>query len=253
MHWQREWIAALTAPGGLPPGLASARDAARFALYRASHEATLAHALADTYPVTERLVGTDFFHQTARTFLRGHPSHCSDIHAWGCAFPAFLRTLPATSDMPWLADVARLEWWAHEAFHAADAVHLTTARLATLPESAYGSLRLLPSVRLMASQWPVHLIWQINQPAWPDEAVPDLSLGAVELAIWRDGDDIAVLPVSCAAYALACGIQRSGALGQCDALDALDDPGTALSELVAAGLLTTPPQCGATQTERQTS
>ena len=67
---QDAFAAALLDPGSpLPDGITTARgraDRARFAVYRNNVFVGLTNALARRFPVTERLVGTEFFHGMAR-------------------------------------------------------------------------------------------------------------------------------------------------------------------------------------------
>lgn len=241
MRWQHDWMDALGRPAGAPPGLLDARDAARFEVYRASFEANLGQALRDTYPVTYRLVGEDYFSQVARAYLRAHPSRSGDIHAFGAEFDAFLAAQDAVGDVPYLPGVARLEWLAHQAFHAADAVPLTLADLAELPGDAQGGLCLLPCVGLMLSEYPVHRIWQVNQESWTGDAAVNLDEGGVQLAIFREGLEIALLPLDAEAYGLACVWFDSGSLDAAsEAATDGDSLGRALHALIVAGLVAAP-------------
>lgn len=239
MRWQHDWMDALRRPAGAPAsGLRDARDLARFEVYRASFEANLGHALRDTYPVVNRLVGEDYFGQVARAYLRAHPSHSGDIHAFGAEFESFLAAQDSARDLPYLPDVARLEWLAHQAFHATDATQLRLAALAELPPDSYADLCLLPCVRLMRSEFPVHRIWQVNQESWGGDAVVRLEEGGVRLAVTREGLDIALLPLEAEAHELA------RALFECGSLDAAsedmadtDSLGRSLHALISAGLV----------------
>jgi hypothetical protein len=169
--------------------------------------------------------------------MRGHPSTHADLHHYGAGFASSLRDCETLAGLPYLPDVARLEWLAHEAFHAADAHALAAASLAEVPQDRLADLRLClhPSVRLMRSDYPVHRVWQVNQPHWSGDQMVDLDWGGVSLAVFRDGLEIALLPLDAAAYALAVALQAGQCLG--DALDhALavgpeDDPALALHTL----------------------
>ena len=238
MRWQHDWMDALRRRAGAPAGLRDTRDIARFDVYRASFEANLCNALRDTYPVVNRLVGEGFFGQVARAYLRAQPSCCSDLHEYGAHFATFLAALDSLGDLPYLPDVARLEWLAHQAFHAADAEPLTLATLAGLPYESYGSLCLLPCVRLMRSEFPVHRIWQVNQESWVGDAAVSLEEGGVHLAVSREGLDIVLLPLEAEAHELACALFERGSLGAAgEAMADADSLGRALNALIGAGLM----------------
>lgn len=239
MRWQHDWMDALQRPAGASAsGLRDVRDIARFEVYRASFEANLGNALRDTYPVVHRLVGDDYFSQVARAYLRAHPSRSGDLHAFGAEFGAFLATLDSAADLPYLPDVARLEWLAHQAFHAADAQPLTLDVLAGLPSDAYGNLCLLPSARLMHSAFPVHRIWQVNQESWAGDTVVRLEEGGVRLAVSRAGLEIVLLPLEAEADELGRALFEHGSLDAAsETMADADSLGRALHALIGAGLL----------------
>jgi hypothetical protein len=239
MHWQHDWMRALQRDtGASASSLRDARDLARFEIYRASFEANLSGALRDTYPVVHRLVGEAYFNQTALRYLRKHPSASADIHAFGAFFPSFLNNLDSARDLPYLFDVARLEWLAHLAFHTQDAEAFKLAGLAALPPEAHAGLRLLPCVKLMCSEFPVHRIWQVNQESWTGDAAVNLDEGGVQLAVTRDGLEIALLPLGAATWALAGALLETGSLGTAiETMGDADTLGQALHELIGAGLI----------------
>ncbi|HWR77112.1 MAG TPA: DNA-binding domain-containing protein [Thiobacillus sp.] len=241
MRWQRDWMDALRGATGTPTcGLRDARDIERFEVYRASYEANLCGALRDTYPVVSRLVGEDYFRQTAHAYLRAHPSRCGDIHEFGANFAPFIAALNSVVEVPYLPDVARLEWLAHQAFHATNAEPLTLSGLIELSPESYGGLCLLPSVRLMHSAFPVHRIWQANQESWAGDTVVSLDAGGVRLAVSRVGLEIVLLPLEAEAHELARALFEHGSLdAACEAMADADSLGRALHALIGAGLVAT--------------
>ncbi|MDS9468968.1 DNA-binding domain-containing protein [Paracoccus sp. MBLB3053] len=150
-----------------PPNLAaSAEEAkARFAVYRNNVVHGLSSALARRFPVVERLVGSEFFRAMAVHYLRSDPPGSPILQDWGEGFPEFAADFPPLSGLPYLPDVARLEWLSGRAYHAADMPRLTPDALAgasTNPASFAPGLH--PSVAVLASRHAVFSIWQANQP-----------------------------------------------------------------------------------------
>lgn len=158
-------------PSLLPPAGLKAWNgsdpAARYAVYRNNVVISLIDALADTFPVVRQLVGDDFFHAMAREHARQHPPTSPVLAFYGQDFPAFIADFGPSASLPYLADVARLEWAYVSAFHAADADGLPTQDLAELlrqPERlALTCLRFAPAVRLIRSNHAVVSIWQAHQ------------------------------------------------------------------------------------------
>ena len=164
--------------GPLPPG-ATAPDPdetdRRFAVYRNNVAHSLSRALARRFPVVERLVGVDFFNATARVYLQADPPSSPRIFLWGEGFATFLEGFDPARSLPYLPDVARLEWLRGMAYHAADAEPLAAEdlmRAATDPGRF--ALRLHPSVAVLRSRHAVVSIWHVNQPG----RVPDGALRA---------------------------------------------------------------------------
>lgn len=186
MSAQAAFAAALLAPTFVcPPGLRSWNGSdpeKRFAVYRNNVVVSLVDALADSYPVVQALVGEDFFRAMAAVFVRQSPPR-SPVLAWyGDAFAEFVGTFPSAAGLPYLADVARLEWLRVVAYHAADATPLPLAEIAGLlaAEAALPAARftLHPAVRTLCSPHPVVSLWAAHQM---DE--PVAFLGAMDLAV----------------------------------------------------------------------
>jgi hypothetical protein len=183
----------------LPDGLDAA---ARVAVYRHHVLASLATTLAATYPVVCRLVDRRFFGWLADNYVRQHPPSGPCLFEYGGDFAAFIERFPACAALPWLADVARLEWAMNAALHAPDARPLAPDRLAAMSPETLAQLvvELDPSVTLLSSSWPVDGIWRANQHG--AEPVPvDLDAGPVRLEIRRRGDDVVFRALPAGAFA----------------------------------------------------
>jgi hypothetical protein len=182
---------------------------ARLAIYRHHVFTSLTAALETTYPVVTRLVDRRFFAWVADRFVRAHPPAGLCLVQYGGGFPAFLAQFPACGHLPWLPDVARLEWAMNVALHAPDAVALEPDALRALDPRALArlTLRFEPSLTLIESAWPIDAIWRANQP--DADGVVDLDAGEARIEIRRLGDDVVfrALPLGTFAFraALASG------------------------------------------------
>ncbi len=150
-----------------PQGLTShstPRPQRRFHIYRNNVYSSLAETLGKRYPAVRRLVGEAFFRGLARAFIDDHPPTSPVLIEYGEGFAAFLSDFAPVADLPYLADVARLEWLYHRAYHAPDAVPLGPEELGTIPPEAVAdtTFRLHPSLGLIRSDYPVYSIWRTN-------------------------------------------------------------------------------------------
>ena len=145
----------------------------RLQVYRNNFFETRIATLAAVYPVVERLVGSPFFRRAARAYIQLFPSRSGDVRAFGDAWPQFLREHVPAASLPYLGDVAALEWAYHYAYHVSELPPLRATGLARLAptDQAELQLRLQPSASVIRSPYPVLRIWQANQPEAPDSDV----------------------------------------------------------------------------------
>ncbi|MGS0757134.1 HvfC/BufC family peptide modification chaperone, partial [Roseateles sp. GG27B] len=100
---------------------------ARLAVYRNNVVSSLVDALAETFPVVEQLVGSEFFRAMAVLFVRQAPPRSRVLAHYGQAFPSFIADFEPAQGLPYLADMARLEVARVAAYHAADADSVSAA------------------------------------------------------------------------------------------------------------------------------
>lgn len=186
-----------------PPGLHTWNDsdpAQRFAVYRNNVAVSLIDALADTFPVTQALVGDEFFRAMARVFVRAKPPHSPLLVFYGERFSDFIQGFQPASSLPYLADLARLEMAFVKAYHAADAAPLALTELAQLlgDESALTrvSFTLHPSVQLVRSRYAVVSLWAAHQDDATATRLQAIDSQSAEAALlMRQGLNVAVIPI----------------------------------------------------------
>jgi hypothetical protein len=223
-----------------------AQVADRIAIYRRTVFANYRNALAATYPVVKRLVGAPFFNTAVDSYVRAHPSASGDLNVYGDAFADFLAAYPHAANLPYLPDVARLEWAIDEANRAPDFAHAPDSVLAALsvaPPDELPSmrLRLEPSCRLITSDFPILRIWQVNQRDYEGECAVAFDQGGDTLLVRRGSSGISLERVEPGEYgwlaALAAGAALGTALEAGQSADASFDFAVALRTHVAAGTI----------------
>ena len=150
-------------PEGLlqPDGSPATR---RFNVYRNNVIVSLVEAISEGFPVVRKLVGDEFFRFMARQFVVANPPDSPLLFLYGQSFPKFVAGFSAAESVPYLADVARLEWARRESFHAADALPCDAGCLAEFGADEFPMLAfdLIPSTRIVESRFPVQSIWEAN-------------------------------------------------------------------------------------------
>ncbi len=199
-------------------------------------------SLKSSYPAIQRLVGEEYFEQTARHFHARHPSRSGDLQPAGRDFAHALRELHGEDEFRYLSDVARFEWLVQEALLAADHGPLDLARLAAQAPSRHEELRfkLHPSARLFESPFPCRAIWQANVASDADPAVIDLDGGADRLLMVRTCGQLNFHDLSQGErdflLELKAGRSLSAAI-DCAAGPLPFDPAAALQRFVACGVV----------------
>ena len=150
--------------------------AGALAIYRNHVRVSLTAALRTTFPVVCRLVDERFFAFAAHTYIQAQPPSAPCLAEYGASFPDFLTGFTPCRGLPYLPDVARLEWALNLAQIAPYAPPLDQAALASVPVEALPRIVFVfnGSMRLLASAYAIDRIWRANQePTQP---------GVVELA-----------------------------------------------------------------------
>lgn len=206
----------------------------RMAIYRANMVAAAHKALASAYPVIRQVVGDDFFHGLAREYQRGTPSASGDLTGFGASFDAFLAAFEHTQSMPWLPDLARLEWAVHRAYGAADAPHWDPSSLATVEPDRQAAIRFqwAPGTTVVASAHPIVRIWTIHQPGHDGEFSVDWARADTAL-VSRDGFAVTVHACTGADAAFVRASLEGATLGDAAAAALSDQPDFDLGALLA--------------------
>lgn len=167
------------------------RTSGRLSIYANNHEFGLEEALAAVFPAVQRLVGEACFAALARPHVQTTPMRSGNVNDYGEHFATHIETSALHRDLPWLADIARLEWLWHSLFHAEDADPRRAAVLtaiAALDDATLAQLHLglIPAARLYASPYPALQIWRANLGQAATEVV-SLDEGGVKCIGLRTG------------------------------------------------------------------
>ena len=212
-------------------------------IHRNNNLILLTASLRGIFPVVCRLVDERFFDYTAHDFISAQPPSSPCLFDYGGEFPNFLEQFEPCRALPYLADVARLEWALHACAHAPDTEAIDASTLQATQSDAYPALRfaLHPACRLISSPYPIDRIWHANQAEGGGEI--DLDKGAAQLVVRRDGVTVGFTAPRSAAFIFLSTLAEGKPMEQaCLAALAVEsiDLGKTLAGFLAAGFLTAP-------------
>ena len=213
----------------------------RFAVYRNNVVSALANAIGGSFPAVRRIVGEDFFRAMSRAYVLSEPPRSPVLLGYGATFPAFIAGFTPAASLPYLPDVARIEYAWRESYHAGDTEPLEAAALAGVAEVALPTLRfdLHPSLRLVRSRYPALTVWRMNASDVPLTPV-DFSVAEDALIVRPNAEvEVRIVPPGGAAFvsALAAGGTLLSAAETAQAADERFDLAGNIAGLFAAGAL----------------
>jgi Putative DNA-binding domain len=133
----------------------------RWHVYAHGYLARIVEVLGLEYAAIRRILGDDAFEALVERYLEVFPPRSFDLARAGDRLPVFLEFDRLTVDLPFLADLARLEHTIAVSFVAADGEPagwdaLRNRSLENLLALRFG---LLPGIALVRSRWPLDELW----------------------------------------------------------------------------------------------
>ncbi len=141
------------------------RAAQRLAVYVNGYPARIEQALEEQFPALAHIVGADAFAALVQRYIAAVPLHSYNLNDAGAGLPEFLRTDRLTPRLPFLPDLAQLEWRVARAFHAHEHTPADPSAFVdwSVEDWTGAVLRFQPSVALVCSDWPIREIWDARE------------------------------------------------------------------------------------------
>lgn len=160
----------------------------RIAVYVNGYPARIHESLAETFPAVAHVVGARAFDALVHRYVAAVPLLSYNLNDAGAELSGFLRGDELATGLPFLPDLAELEWRVAAAFHACDEGPLDPASLMgwSLDQWESARLRFQPSVALVRSEWPILDVW--NHRETPVEEIDiDLRERPQQALVFRSG------------------------------------------------------------------
>lgn len=163
----------------------------QLSIYRGSIFGGLKKALAETYPVTKELVGDDFFNMLLGQYIKTYPCKVHDLNDYGEELPEFIQNLKQARSIPYLADVALLEWHCNVILNTkVQKNNLADLSFLNVQEKIQLRLSLQNGSTLFQSCYPVDKIWGFHQNDSDDEL--EIVEELVSLLVWKNEHEVRV-------------------------------------------------------------
>jgi Putative DNA-binding domain len=208
----------------------------RLQVYRNNTIISLTEALKATYPVVSALVGEQFFAFAAKSCIAAYPPRVPRLIEYGAEFADFLAGFAPAQSLPYLPDMARLEWAINEAYHAPDDSGVTPQSLSAVPQEQFAavSFKLRSSGRLLHARYRVDRLWRAHQPGGSLEGLE--IAGDCHLLIYRPAADVEMMMLDAAGFALLTRIAGGATLESAYEAATSKDPAFDLTAALGAHL-----------------
>lgn len=168
-------------------------------------------ALRDNYPVVAALLGEEMFTAAAVDYAQDCPQRSPLLANYGTRFPDWIAEQVWAANLPYLADVAKVERLHLEAGFAADGDALEPQRLSLVGDWNRLRLRLHPAARFDWLAAPGFSIWQAHQAGVPNQIEIDWTAEGVLFS--RPGWSVQAMPIDRPAHRLLAGIRFGETVG----------------------------------------
>ncbi|MCT4656417.1 MAG: DNA-binding domain-containing protein [Cohaesibacter sp.] len=167
----------------------------RYNVYRNNVIVGLTEALMASYPTITELVGEEFFRAMAPAYIRTTPPKSGMLAQYGESFCDFLEGFEPVLDVPYLPDMARLEYAWLQSYHAQDIAPLDPAILQEIEQERLGELifRFHPACQLLTSSHPIYSIWAAHKQDDPAAHMERITYQGENVLITRPDLDVSVI------------------------------------------------------------
>lgn len=188
---------------------------ARLRVHRHHVAQSLAMALGTTFSTVQALVGDAFFGEMAKAFVLRDLPRQPVLAEYGAGFPVFIAGYEPAASLPYLADMARLDWALNLAFHAPVQPRLTAADLIGLPAERLFALKMILAAgsTLVRSPYPIDRIWHASQAGATAGSV-SLEEGPASVVVLRRPDDAAFTTVNPTEATFVAALAGGASLGE---------------------------------------
>ncbi len=174
---------------------------AKLQIHQNNYLLTLTSSLMDIYPVLMSFVGEQWLEAALKLFVKAYSPKQACLSAYGGDLAAFLGGFEPAAAMPYLSDVARLEWAIYQCQNAIDETALTAKEWQKNagPDMVNKTFSMMKAHSFITSDFPLLDLWARGTGLGDDEPLDLESGGAVVLVI-RPETEVMLYPLDSEEY-----------------------------------------------------
>ena len=191
-------------------------------IYRNNFVISLRELLEQLFPVTQALVGNEYFTQTSRQFINDCPLKEPHLNHYGGTFVSFLEGLKTLEHMPFVAQMAELEWHLDRISHIYHEPNFDFDGLAKIGEDQYLNIHfiLADTCHLQASSMDlIALHKDLSEPKTTNPSTQEANYQQQSyiLVLQNHQGESALMPINHQHWTWLTGLQNGFTLAQlCD-------------------------------------
>lgn len=217
-----------------------------FNIYRNGFYRACIDALASNYPAIVTLLGDTYFRTMAKVYVIEWPPEVGTLAGYGENFAEFIEMTSLSHNLPYLADVARLDRAWLEVYFSFVSTPLSAENIAEMASSGVEidleRLTLSRSSALLSLQYPVAEVWRKLKDFGHIQKVVELPKERENILLWRYDSEVMLRTLQAKEYqffsSFKDGLILEQAIEQAYGTDAELEMNDLFSNLLAAGLLT---------------
>jgi len=140
--------------------------------------------LEAVFPAVSGVVGSDYFKQMARLFIKKKPPQKGNIHLYGQSFSTITKTLSGLKKIPYLKDLISYEWALHYAYYAVNNIDIDVSAMSQ-EELLTTDICFNDSVAIINSMFPLYEIHRQSLPDYLAKVSIDLSDSQDTLIVYK--------------------------------------------------------------------
>lgn len=205
---------------------------ARLSIYKNNTLFSLSETIIDLLPSVEHVVGRDFLKATAREYLLKNPPTTAILIDIAIDIPEFLLNFKHTKDLKYLSDLAKIDIFRQQSYHACDEEAIDSQILTTLDPGDLVGMKVdfLESCHMLESNYRVGSLWEGIQ----SESMEELAIDGTEhILIYRHDLHVKTQLLSASMFHFIHSLTQKKTIG-----DALEEtltllPDTNIPELIS--------------------